>query len=438
MFRDSRREVPGEFFSSTLDLTIDSLRTEPTMRILMLTRQFYPWAGGTERQAQKLSRELIRQGVDVKVVTGWWFRGTCRREVVSGITVDRVFTCWQMFNVKRLRRFGDYLYMLTLSWYLWRQRRLYDLIHIHMINYHAIVGVLAGRLWGKKTLVKIAASGRDGDLRRMGANRTIPGVRWMLPQVRHVDCAVSLNSEARQELLDAGFSPEIIISIPNGIDVRELPTKQSYSLHGEVGLVFVGRLHPQKNVDRLLRALALLIERHPTISWRLQLLGEGFLRGRLEELARQLAITDRLTFVGKVENVSDYLAESDIFVLPSRAEGMSNALLEAMAYGLPCVATDIPGNDVLIDDETTGLLVPVDDPEALANAIGRLHGSQPLRERLGRAAAMKARRHFAIDQVARQYIQLYSRLLNEESLVLQPATESADALQLREYDRQTL
>ncbi len=381
------------------------------MRILMVVRQFYPWVGGTERQAQKLSAKLIELGVDVRVVTGWWFRGTPQREMIGPVPVFRNFTFWEMFGVSGLRKFGGYTYLLTLLWHLWRRRHDYDIIHVHLLNYHAFPAVLAGRWWGKKTIIKTANSGQGSDIRRMQSDM-LPGQRWMLPVTLTAHRLVAINVESVAELREAGTSPERIITIPNGVEVSG-PSKRDYALNGNVTAMFVGRLHSNKGLDVLLTAFQQVIRRRPDQGWRLWLVGDGPLRSQLEAQAADLGLAERMKFWGWVENVSSLLAQADVFVLPSRTEGISNALLEAMAVGLPCVATSIGGNVDLLQTHQAGLLVPPDDVNALAEALLSLGGTEALRAQLGRRARQMVEAHFSIDSVAQQYLELYHSLMHQ-------------------------
>jgi glycosyltransferase involved in cell wall biosynthesis len=379
------------------------------MRVLMIVRQYLPWVGGTERQAQMLSAKLIELGVDVRVVTGWWFQGTPRQEVIGTVPVFRNFTCWEMFGLKGLRKFGGYTYILSLFWHLWKHRHQYDLIHIHLLNYHAFPGVLAGRWWGKKTIIKIANSGQRSDIRRMQSNM-LPGQRQMLPVALGADRIVAINEEIIAELREVGVPPERIVVIPNGVEI-DGDYKRDYRLDSNVTVVFVGRLHPQKGLDVLLPAFKQVICSRPDLGWRLWLLGDGPLRTELEMMTKQLGIAQKVKFWGRVNDVSAYLAQADMFVLPSRAEGMSNALLEAMAYGLPCVATRISGNVGLIQHGETGLLVTPESETNLAEALIRLADDEILRQKVGRLARQTIESECSIDSIAKRYVELYNTLL---------------------------
>jgi glycosyltransferase involved in cell wall biosynthesis len=380
------------------------------MRILMVVRRYSPWVGGTERQAQKLSDKLAALGVDVRVVTGWWFRGTPRQEIIGRVPVDRNFTFWEMFGVPGLRKFGGYTYLLSLLGYLRARRDQFDLIHVHLLNYHAYPAVLAGRWWRKPTIIKLANSGRRSDLARMQLNE-LPGQTRMLPAILRADRFVAINHESEAELRAAGVAPDRIVSIPNGVEVEAAP-RRDHRVNGHLDVLYVGRLHAQKGVDVLLSALRRASDRRPELKWRLHLAGDGPARPALEQQAEALGLGSQVRFLGQVDDVSEHLARAHVFALPSRTEGISNALLEAMAHGLPCVATAIGGNTDVIHHGRDGWLVPADDPDALAESLLSLSRDESLRRALGAGARQTAEAEFGLDRVAQRYLDLYRSLLN--------------------------
>ncbi len=149
--------------------------------------------------------------------------------------------------------------------------------------------------------------------------------------------------------------------------------------------LIVGRLCEQKAHDVLFAAMALL----PTelSHWRLAVVGRGEAETALRGLAEELGVADRIQWHGQVESTYAFYRFSDLFVLPSRHEGMPNALLEAMSCGLPPIVSDAsPGPLEVVRHGVTGLVVPVGDPRALADAIALLAARPDLRRRLGDAA----------------------------------------------------
>lgn len=143
----------------------------------------------------------------------------------------------------------------------------------------------------------------------------------------------------------------------------------------------VGRLSDQKDFATLLRAFARL-----DVDANLVILGEGENRADLETLADELGVADRVELPGYVDNPYQYMARADVFVLSSRFEGMPNVLVEAAALGTPVVATDCPsGPRELLGPDDAGEIVPVGDPDAMADAIEyQLEHPEEARERIDR------------------------------------------------------
>jgi GalNAc-alpha-(1->4)-GalNAc-alpha-(1->3)-diNAcBac-PP-undecaprenol alpha-1,4-N-acetyl-D-galactosaminyltransferase len=155
--------------------------------------------------------------------------------------------------------------------------------------------------------------------------------------------------------------------------------------------ITVTRLVEQKALDILLKAAARAFESLP--SWRLAVVGDGPLRDELKSLADRLGIGTRVDWLGYVDEPMAYLRAAKVFVLTSRFEGSPNALLEAMACGLPPIVSDAsPGPVELVGDQA-GLIVPVGDVSATADAMFRLGQDEQLRGRLGAAALERTRMH---------------------------------------------
>jgi GalNAc-alpha-(1->4)-GalNAc-alpha-(1->3)-diNAcBac-PP-undecaprenol alpha-1,4-N-acetyl-D-galactosaminyltransferase len=154
----------------------------------------------------------------------------------------------------------------------------------------------------------------------------------------------------------------------------------------------IGRLHPQKAHDVLLRAFSSFTVRYP--DWRLAIMGEGSAEANLRALAHELGIASRVEWLGVRQDPYPWLRGAHIFALPSRYEGTPNALLEAMSCGLPCIVSDAsPGPLDLIENGITGLVTPVDDHMALATALERVANDKDLARKLGEAAQRRAQEH---------------------------------------------
>jgi glycosyltransferase involved in cell wall biosynthesis len=197
---------------------------------------------------------------------------------------------------------------------------------------------------------------------------------------------VTANSRGSLEALRDWVSPEKLQFIPNPLAIP----KSGRGAEPPPGLerprlLIVGRLCKQKAHSVLFSAMALL---PPELSeWCLSVVGRGPEEEPLRRLAEQLGIAARVQWHGQVENPDPFYRCADIFVLPSLHEGMPNALLEAMNQGLPSIVSDAsPGPLEVVKDGVTGLVVPVGDPQALANAIALLASQPDLRRHLGESA----------------------------------------------------
>lgn len=176
-------------------------------------------------------------------------------------------------------------------------------------------------------------------------------------------------------------------------------SRRAYGVKGTV-VVSVARLVPVKGHPGLLRAVAQV----PDCT--LLLAGQGPDEEALKQLATDLAISDRVRFLGAIEDVPGVLAASDVFVLNSRFEGLPLSVLEAQAAGLPVIATAVGGVPEVVADDC-GRLVPLDDEAALVAALRELVGDRATRARLG--AAARARAHaYDLSDMARAYEAVYA------------------------------
>lgn len=173
-------------------------------------------------------------------------------------------------------------------------------------------------------------------------------------------------------------------------------------------LLCCGRLHHQKGFDVVLRALA-QVQTRPVPH--LTILGGGPEETVLRRLRHELGLDDQVTLPGFVDSPWQEMRKADIFVLGSRWEGFGNVLVEAMASGLPVISTDCEfGPGEIIQHDVNGVLVPPEDPVALARAIDGLIADPQRAGRLGRAGQLRAD-DFSVDKKVREYADLFRELL---------------------------
>ena len=390
------------------------------MKVLMVISQFHPMIGGAEKQAKLLAKKLIKKGINVTILTGWWKFGTPHREMVDGINVFRNFSCWGMFGIRGIRTLGALIYMFTLALYLLTHRREYDIIHVHQALYPAFVSVLVGKqVLGKPVIVKTASSGMTSDIKQQkGYPLGNIQLRYL---IKKMGCLVSNSKVGGDEFKEIGFPESKIVFIPNGVEIP----KEKKIFYGEVKLVMaVARLSLEKGIDVLLKAWKEVAELHPAL--KLIIAGQGPLESSLKKLCQDLRLADSVEFVGSIPILNEHWSNADLFVLPSRTEGLSNALLEAMSHGIPCIATRVGGNGELLGGEgkeiqfggyivaDNGLLVNPDDPKGLSEAILYLIRHPEARENFGKRSQKFVEENYSIDLIAERYISLYKTLLSKK------------------------
>lgn len=223
--------------------------------------------------------------------------------------------------------------------------------------------------------------------------------------------ALVQNPDDRALLAKLGIAQDRIVLIPgSGVDVERL--RPGPEPGGPMTLGFVGRLLDDKGIRTLVAAHRLLRARGTDVT--LLIAGTpdpanpaSVTQAEAEAWGREPGIT----WLGHVDDIATVWARAHIAVLPSRREGLPKSLLEAAACGRPMVATDVPGcREVAIANET-GILVPTDDPAALAAAIATLAQAPDTRARFGAAARRLAEGRFAADAIGRAVTALYLRLV---------------------------
>jgi glycosyltransferase involved in cell wall biosynthesis len=216
--------------------------------------------------------------------------------------------------------------------------------------------------------------------------------------------------------------PNRVHLIYHGIDLARFPlfqrepsTRTGSDPANPLQIVTVGRAVAKKGIDTLLEALAKLPE---AIHWRFTHIGGGELADLLKSLAGRLGLSDRIAWLGSQPQtkVISLYREADLFVLPCRItpsgdrDGLPNVLLEASSQGLTCISTPISGVTELLEDKKNALLVPPDDPDALANAIATLASDPQVRIAYGREAARKVASEFSHKVNTKQLIALFDEM----------------------------
>ena len=245
--------------------------------------------------------------------------------------------------------------------------------------------------------------------------------------LRGIDLVVSVSEATRADFMETYHVPsERVAHIPNGVDAANYEPVSLQAarpaVRSELGLspqdqalVSVGSLSAEKGISELLRMVKALATDGLLVH--LLLAGDGPLREALEAQATDLRIPDRVHFMGSRSDVECVLAAADLFVLPSRTEGMPGVLIEAGMAGLPSVAYDVGAVSEVIEDGTTGYVVPPGHTAAFTDRVTALLEGAELRQRMGSAARQRCVQRFDMRVVTDQYATLFRELVEEKRAV---------------------
>lgn len=241
---------------------------------------------------------------------------------------------------------------------------------------------------------------------RLGTDRPLPNdLKRRLVFGRFADVVIVNSETIRETITEVPWLPaERVAVLHNGVDLSEPRRDVGEAFLARLGappgspvVAGVGRLASLKGFGVLMEAFVTVREAFPGA--RLVILGEGGQRARLEAVRARLGLDESVLMPGHANDVRDILSRVDAYALSSRIEGMANTLLEAMSVGAPIVATDVSGTTEAVRPGTDALVVPPDDPAALAAALKKLLGDRELAARLGESARARAMERFGVDRM---------------------------------------
>lgn len=258
----------------------------------------------------------------------------------------------------------------------------FDLIDAHYFYPDGIAALLLGRALNRPVVI----TGRGTDLNLISTH-AVPR-RWIKWAAGHAAGLVTVSAGLKRRLVVLGASPERVSVLRNGVDVAMFrPPEDREATRRALGftrptVLAVGNLIPLKRHALIVKALVYL----PGID--LAIAGDGPERSRLEALAGQLGLADRVRLLGRVsqESLPGIYGAADLLVHPSSREGWPNVLLESMACGTPVLATNFDGVDEIVGAPEAGRILAEATPTCLAGAINELLAAPPQREATRRYA----------------------------------------------------
>jgi len=386
------------------------------VKILLVNYEFPPVGGGAANATAFLSRALVAQGHAVTVLTAAFGaqRGTVTE---AGVEVVRVRTLRRSADRSNPLEMLSFLLAALIPGFRLERRRHFDASIAFFTIPSGPISWMLSLVLGVPYLVSLRGGDVPGFVPEIdGLHRLIkPLRRAVLARARYV--VANSPSLAR---LSASADPVPVDVIPNGVDPLVFAPQQSADTSADDAfhVLFVGRLHSQKNVAALIEsAAALAALPGPRIV--VEIVGDGPERPALAQRAEQTGAAALLRWhgwLGKQDVLACY-RRAHAFVNPSLYEGMPNTVLEAMACALPVVASRIGGNEDLVVEGETGFLFDLATPQELTAALQRLR-LDPRRGRdLGRRGRQRVIDEFSWESVAARYVRMLAPRTGVEFLV---------------------
>jgi glycosyltransferase involved in cell wall biosynthesis len=370
------------------------------LRVLHVGKFYPPHMGGIETHLQALCGELTKS-LDLRVLVASDDR-TRHEEILNKVSVSRIPTPITLASTP-----------LSPGMVAQIRKSPADIVHIHLPNPMAVLAYLASGHRGRLVVTYHSDTVRQKVLGTLFEP-------FLHQALRGSSAIIATSPDYRRTSQILGRYLDRCHVIPYGIPLEQFEhcnpaaVQQLRQQFGGRLVISVGRLVYYKGFEYLIRAMS-------HVNGRLIIVGDGPLRGKLEELVRSLDLGQKVTLMGEIQNeqIIPFYHASEIFALASvaRSEAFGIVQIEAMAAGLPVVNTRLDSGVPFVSlDGQTGLTVPPEDPQALAAALNRLLDDPSLRTAFGGAARIRARQEFSLATMTSRTLALYQD-------VVQPGTD---------------
>ncbi len=378
--------------------------------VLMLSQTFYPAIGGAEKQALELSRALVSRGVKVSVLTRR-IEGAPAEEMMDGVSVLRL-------AVVGSGALDSFFFMVKSFFYLLRRAAEYDVVHVHLASSPAVAAVLAGRLTGRRTVIKLGGGKGVDEITlsmKTGLGRLkLKFFQWAGPEL------LVMNSEVYDWLKgDPAFSGLKLARFKNGVDTgrysplsyqEKISAKAAMGFENSTIFLFVGRLSPEKRVREFVEVWAeFFAEEMIRPRMRLVIVGKGPEREGIEKAVRDLGVGATVTLAGAKDDLRPYYGAADVFVLPSVSEGLSNSMLEAMSSGAAIMAGNVGGAREALEDGVNGFLFDPVSRQAIKACLKKFMADKTIPLKMGEKARETAVKKYSMARVLDELLEIYQK-----------------------------
>ncbi|UCC73656.1 MAG: N-acetyl-alpha-D-glucosaminyl L-malate synthase BshA [Gemmatimonadota bacterium] len=369
----------------------------------------YPTYGGSGAVATELGMRLAQRGHEVHFVSyAHPFRlpRFLRNTYFHEVEVSR----YPLFE------YPPYSLAATVAMHEVATQRHLDLFHVHYAVPHATSAWLAKQMLDEPGELKIVTTLHGTDITLVGQD---PSYRSIVKfSIERSDSLTAVSEFLKRETIAAFgcFGCDVRV-IPNFVDTEVFGRTAERQRRGhrnalansdEKIIMHISNFRPVKRVGDVVRVSARVMERVPA---RLIFVGDGPDRHMAEDKARSLGIGDRVVFLGKQESVAELLACADLFLLPSESESFGLSALEAMASEVPVVGTRCGGLEELVEDGSTGRLLPVGAVDAMADAAIEILSEPGRQQAMGRAGRAEAEEAYSVERIIPMYEAFYEEVV---------------------------
>lgn len=364
--------------------------------------------GGAERVASNLLSELSRKDLRLMLVL---FNNSFEENIYDLPNTVKV----RHIGIKPLGNIiyagAKFVYIITRLAKIIRDEKPDSILCF--MDYANIIGILSNIIAGSKARIIISVHTSPSLHFRRYARDFFSRIVAVLMKLLYNSAAsvIAVSEWIGNDLVDNfNIDRAKVVTIYNPVDLKNIERLAAQELdHPWYSedipvIITAGRLSKEKGMEHLLKAFTIARKK---CMLRLVILGAGAEERALRNLSRSLGIDEDVAFLGFMNNPYQYMKRSALYVLPSLYEGFPNVIVEAMACGLPVISTMYnPGSNEIIVHEKNGLLVPVADEMALADAILRLLNNPEERERYVCEARKKVK-DYALEKIAEQYVKVF-------------------------------
>ena len=384
------------------------------LRCVLVTRRFWPLVGGAEIVMANLGATFQQRDISCQIVTAQWQTNWPTEFVHREVPVVR------LRNPKQ-RSWGTFRYLSSLARWLKEHADEIDIVYVSMLKHDAYTATKICQQLGIPVVLRAEGGGDTGDCAWQTTARFGLSIRR---RCKTAAAVIAPSRAVADELREAGYPTDKLHLIPNGVALPAGPAADSQQLarqalaeanHDLVAtpeesvVVYTGRLDRNKGLHDLINAWPEVTKRSPRCH--LWLVGEGPDRDKLFQQIKDLDLQGQVVLPGAFDDVEEVLRAANLFVLPSYFEGLSISLMEAMAHQVPVIASNIAGNNDLIQSGINGRLVPAGDVTALSQAIQDALANPDQLNRWATAAHQTIQNNYSLSSMVDAHLKLFEQLV---------------------------